>query len=86
MDHGSSTYNSSAEQIAVTYNSSAERITVNQGGVTSDSSNIPTADGNNVSFVNITYTIQPKSIAYPIRKLPPTTILNDVRYVKIIVP
>jgi len=52
-----------------------------EGGVTSNSSNIPTADDNNVSFVNITYTIQPHSIRSLIKKLPSKTILNGVRYV-----
>ena len=64
--------------------SSAEPRAVSNDGVTSNSSNIniATADGNNVSFVNITYTIQPQSL---IKKLPPKTILDDVRYIKTIV-
>lgn len=42
----------------------------------SDSSSFVPADGDNVSFVNITYTIQPKSF---FKKAPPKKILNDVR-------
>ena len=51
--------------------------------VNSDSSNLPTgaANGNNVSFVNITYAIQPHSIKSRFTKIPLKKILDDVRYV-----
>ena len=47
---------------------------------------LPSTDGNNVSFVNITYTIQPQhhlSLKLLFVKLPPKKILDDVRYVKV---
>ena len=74
-------HSSSAE-----HGSLAELKALSQGDITSNSSNIPTANGNNVSFVKITYTIQPRSIRSLIKKLPPKTILDDVRYVKITLP
>ena len=51
--------------------------------VTTDPSNLsPTNDGNNVSFVNISYTIQPKKFASLFVQNPPKKILDNVRYVK----
>ena len=38
-------------------------------------------DGNNVSFVNVTYTIQPRSIRSLCKKFPSKIILDNVRYV-----
>lgn len=58
------------------------------GGGTTDTtepSKFSAADGNNVSFVNITYTIQPRAqtiIESLFFKAPPKKILDDVRYVK----
>ena len=54
--------------------------------INSDSSNLPAAAaGNNVSFVNITYAIQPHSIKSLFKKFPPKKILDDVRYVRMYV-
>ena len=55
---------------------------VSGDAVTSDSSNFSTND-NNVSFINITYTIP----LHPLKTLfkpdtPPKKILDDVRYIK----
>ena len=45
---------------------------------------LPSTDGNNVSFVNITYAIQPQSrLKSLFTKLPPKKILDDIRYVKV---
>ena len=46
--------------------------------ITNDSSGFSATNGNNVSFVDITYTIQPWSL---FTKLPPKKILDHVRYV-----
>ena len=46
----------------------------------SDSSS---TDENNVSFINITYTIQPHSFISLFKKFPPKKILDDVRYIKL---
>ena len=50
--------------------------------IASDSSNISATDGNNVSFVNITYTIQPHPFRSRFKELPSKKILDDVRSVK----
>ena len=56
---------------------------VSTNAVNSDSSNLPAnaANGNHVSFVNITYVIQSHSIKSLFKKFPPKKILDDVRYV-----
>jgi len=43
------------------------------------SHNIPNFDGNNVSFVNITYTVQHKSFLAYFKKTPAKKILDNVR-------
>ena len=43
------------------------------------SSNKIASELNNVSFVNITYTIQPEPIKSLFKKIPPKKILDDVR-------
>ena len=51
--------------------------------VTADPSNLfATNGGNNVSFVNISYTIQPRTFASLIVQNPPKKILDNIRYVK----
>lgn len=46
------------------------------------SSNVVASEGNNVSFLNISYTMQPQSIKSLFKKrVPPKKILDDVRYV-----
>ena len=61
---------------------SAELKDVSVEVINSDSSNIPvTANGTNVSFVNITYTIQPHPIKSLFKKYPSKTILDNVRWV-----
>ena len=57
--------------------SAAQRV-----GIDSDSSNISATDGNNVSFINITYTIQPHPFRSLFKKIPSKKILDDVRSVK----
>ena len=50
--------------------------------VSSDSSTYNTVgirSGNNVSFVNINYTIQPKSFLARFKEIPPKIILENVR-------
>lgn len=60
----------------------AELKDVSGDAVTSDSSNFYTND-NNVSFINITYTIPPHPLkALFNKKIPPKKILDDVRYNK----
>ena len=53
--------------------------------VTAEPTSLPsTDDGNNVSFVDITYTIRPQSRLQSLFfKLPPKKILDDIRYVKL---
>ena len=52
-------------------------------GGPAEPTSLPSTDGNNVSFVNITYTIQTQSrLKSLFGKLPPKKILDDVRYVK----
>ena len=48
--------------------------------VSSDSYNtVGIRSGNNVSFVNINYTIQPKSFLARFKEIPPKIILENVR-------
>ena len=57
-----------------------EQKPLTEDGITSNSSNFST-DGSNVSFVNVTYTIQPRSIRSLCKKFPSKIILDNVRYV-----
>ena len=53
-------------------------------GGPAEPTSLPSTDGNNVSFVNITYTIQTQSrLKSLFSKLPPKKILDNVRYVKV---
>jgi len=56
-----------------------EMTTLRASSSSHSSTSVASLHGNNVSFVNITYTIQPKPFMARFKKIPTKKILNDVR-------
>ena len=73
---------SQAESVSVTVVESGgdkDKTTFVGMGLSSDSSTNITSGGNNVSFVNITYTIQPNPLLARLKEIPAKKILINVR-------